>query len=196
MVKNIFLAFIPLFVAFDAIGLLPIFINLTQGFSLEKRRKVIRQSLYTAFFVALGFIFLGKFILYFLDITISDFLIAGGILLFIFAINDLITHKQRQTFSPDTLGVVPIGVPLIVGPAVLTTSLILLHTYGLFPTLISLIINILFTGVIFYFSTKIINLLGEAGTKALSKITSLLLASFAVMLVRKGLLLVKNLFIN
>lgn len=188
MLKDIFLAFIPLFVAFDAIGLLPIFINLTQNFSLEKRKKVIQQSLYTAFFVAIGFLLLGKFIFSILGIQLSDFLIAGGILLFILAVNDLITHKQRY-ISSETLGVVPIGVPLIVGPAVLTTSLILLHTYGVLPTLISLILNILFTGIIFLFSIKLINLLGEAGTKALSKITSLLLAGFAVMLVRRGLLL-------
>ncbi|MCM8765887.1 MAG: MarC family protein [Candidatus Omnitrophica bacterium] len=192
MLKNILLAFIPLFVAVDAIGLIPIFINLTQKFPLEKRKRIIRQSLSTAFFVATGFLFLGKFIFSLLGITISDFLIAGGVLLFILAINDLLAHKEKVSFSSDTLGVVPIGVPLIVGPAVLTTSLIIVHTYGLFPTLISLTINILLTGFVFSFSLQIINFLGEGGTKALSKITSLLLAGIAVMLVRKGFLMIFN----
>lgn len=189
MLKNIFLAFLSLFVAFDAIGILPIFINFTQKFSLEKRKKIIRQSLTTAFFVAIGFVLLGRFILAFLDITISDFLIAGGVLLFILAINDLLSHKQRSIPS-ETFGVVPMGVPLITGPAVLTTSLIILHTYGILSTLVSLILNISLTGVILFSSMKIINFLGEAGAKALSKITSLLLASLGVMLVRKGFFLI------
>ncbi|MCM8779008.1 MAG: MarC family protein [Candidatus Omnitrophica bacterium] len=192
MFKNIFLSFIPLFVAFDAIGLLPLFIQFTHNLSPEKRKNLIRQSLATAFFVAVGFLCLGKFIFFVLGITISDFLIAGGILLFIFAINDLLTPKPRQAIYSETLGVVPMGVPLIVGPAVLTTSLILVNTYGFFPPLFSLILNILLTGFIFSLSGKIINLLGEAGTKALSKITSLLLAGIAVMLVRKGMLMLIN----
>jgi len=187
MLKNILLAFIPVFVAVDSIGVLPIFINLTEGLSQARRQKIIRQSIYTALMVAIGFIFLGRFIFNILGITVGDFLVAGGIVLFVLAINDLIAQKKRLSVSIETLGAVPMGVPLIVGPAVLTTSLMIIHTYGLIPTLISILINILIAGIIFSSATRLIKLLGEPGTKALSKITSLLLAAIAVMMVRKGI---------
>ena len=87
------------------------------------------------------------------------------------------------------LGAVPLGTPLIVGPAVLTTSLLMRSQYDLLPTVISLIANILVAGLIFRGSVWLIKLLGEAGTKALSKIMSLLLAAIAVMLIRKGILM-------
>jgi multiple antibiotic resistance protein len=76
-----------------------------------------------------------------------------------------------------------------VGPAVLTTSLVIISEYGLLPTIIAVIGNILFAGLIFDGSYWLIKVLGEAGTKALSKIMSLLLAAIAVMLIRKGILL-------
>jgi multiple antibiotic resistance protein len=89
----------------------------------------------------------------------------------------------------ENLGAVPIGTPLIVGPAVLTTSLVIIPQYGLLPTILSVIANILFAGLIFSGSLGLIRVLGEAGTKALSKIMSLLLAAIAVMLMRKGIMM-------
>lgn len=82
----------------------------------------------------------------------------------------------------------PLGTPLIAGPAVLTTSLVIIPQYGLAATLISVTANILLAGAIFSFSSVLIKTLGEAGSKALSKIMSLLLAAIAVMLARKGIM--------
>jgi len=82
---------------------------------------------------------------------------------------------------------VPLGTPLIVGPAVLTTSLVIVSHYGIIPTMISVIANILVAGFVFSLSSSLMGFLGEAGSKALSKVTSLLLAAIAVMLIRKGL---------
>ena len=84
------------------------------------------------------------------------------------------------------LGVVPLGTPLIAGPAVLTTSLILMDQFGVFPTLISVVGNILLAGVTFVFSGIIIRLISVMGSRALSKIASLLLAAIAVMMIRRG----------
>ncbi|MCM8831569.1 MAG: MarC family protein [Candidatus Omnitrophica bacterium] len=186
MLKNIFLAFIPIFVAVDAIGILPIFVSFTKDFKKEKKMQVIVQSIITALSLAIGFIFLGKAIFKFLGISVGDFMIAGGVILFCIAINDIISFSKKS-YLPSQVGVVPLGTPLIVGPAVLTTSLILIGEYGIFPTLISIIINIFLAAIIFLSSQILIKILGEAGSKALSKITSLLLAAIAVMLVRKGI---------
>jgi len=76
---------------------------------------------------------------------------------------------------------------LIVGPAVLTTSVVIISQYGLFATLISVLANILLAGIIFSVSSFVMRILGEAGSKVLSKITSMLLAALAIMLIRKGI---------
>jgi multiple antibiotic resistance protein len=187
MLNNIFLSFIPLFVAVDAIGVLPIFVSLTEGLEKSERTKVIFQSMVTASGLAIGFILLGKLIFRLLGITLGDFMIAGGAILFCLAITDILTQVKKRRIPGKDLGAVPIGTPLIVGPAVLTTSLVIVSQYGLVPTIISVIANILFAGIVFSLSSLLIRFLGEAGSKALSKITSLLLAAIAVMLIRKGL---------
>lgn len=189
MMKNILLAFVPIFVAVDAIGVLPIFIGLTQGIRQEERKKIIYQSVVTAGLLAFSFVFLGKWIFNLLGITVGDFMVAGGVILFIISVNDMINPTKKRQVSARTLGAVPLGTPLIVGPAVLSTSLILIETYGLIPTLISIAVNVILAGIIFRFSDVLIRLLGDAGARALSKIMSLLLGAIAVMMIRKGILL-------
>ena len=128
---EIFLPFIPLFVAFDALGILPIFVSLTSEMETPERKRVIRQSTLTAFLVSIGFLAAGRWVFNLLGISISDFKIAGGILLFIIAIVDLIFPERTRTFPKETLGVVPIGIPLITGPAVLTLLLMIVPTLWL-----------------------------------------------------------------
>lgn len=187
MIKTMLLAFIPLFVAVDAIGVLPIFVSLTEKMGAKERLNVILRSLVTAICLAVVFIFLGKAIFNVLNITVADFMVAGGILLFCIAIIDLLNPIKRRRIPEGELGFVPLGTPLIVGPAVLTTSLLMLDAYGLLPTLISVMVNIILAGIIFLSANILIKVFGIAGTRALSKITSLLLAAIAVMMIRKGI---------
>jgi len=189
VLKNILLAFIPLFVAVDAIGLLPIFVSLTEGLDRKEKKKIIVQSMFTAFLLAVSFILVGKLVFRLLGITIGDFMIAGGALLFCIAIIDIINHTKQRRMPEKDLGAVPIGTPLIVGPAVLATSLVIISQYGPLPTIIAVIANILIAGLVFNSSYWLIKVLGDAGTKALSKIMSLLLAAIAVMLIRKGIMM-------
>lgn len=185
--KSLLLSFIPIFVAVDAFGVLPIFLSLTDGMKPHERRNVLRQSLITAFAIAVAFVFLGKAIFLVLGITVQDFMIAGGMVLFILSVVDLLfPTKQRR--SPSTVGVVPLGMPLIVGPAVLTTALISINSYGILVTLFSIVVNILLAGIIFAFSHLLMKVLGKAGSKAISKVFSLFLAAIGVMMVRKGLM--------
>ncbi len=184
---NILLSFIPIFVAVDAIGVLPIFVSLTEGATQQQRYRIIVQSVLTALILAIGFIFLGKAVFRLLGITLGDFMVAGGAILFCIAIIDIANPVKTRRLPSEELGSVPIGTPLIVGPAVLTTSMVIISQYGIIPTLISVVANILLAGLIFAFSSVLIKALGESGAKALSKITSLLLAAIAVMLIRKGI---------
>lgn len=189
MIEKIILAIIPIFVAVDALGTLPIYISLTHSLSKKEKNKVLFQSLFTAFSIAIIFILIGKIVFRIIGITIQDFMIAGGIILFLIAIMELIKQEKHIKNYKNNFGIVPLGTPLITGPAVLTMSLIVLDQYGFLPLLISIIFNIGFAGLIFYFSDYLIRIIGKPGANALSKIMSLLLASIAVMMIRKGIIL-------
>jgi len=184
---KIFLPFIPLFVAFNVIGILPIFVSLTSEMVPSERKRVIHQSILTGFLASIGFLALGKTIFALLGISVSDFQIAGGILLFIISIVDLIFPEKTRTFPKETMGIVPIGIPLIVGPAVLTLLLMIVHTYGYISTLLCLILNFFLVWLVFGQSHSIMQLMKEGGAKGIGKVSSLLLAAFAMMMIRMGL---------
>ena len=192
MIKDILLACIPMFVVVDALGTLPIFSALTEQTSVNDKRKIIFQSLITALVLAFGFIMIGKAVFKFLGITMGDFMIAGGAILFCIAIIDMINPGKVRRMPSDQLGAVPIGTPLIVGPAVLTTSLLLIDQYGLVPTLISVSANILFAGLVFSFSDQLMKFFGQAGSKAITKVMALLLAAIAIKMIREGIISILN----
>ena len=187
--KIFWLCFVPLFVAVDAIGVLPLFVSLTEGMNTARRRKVLFQSVVTASIVAVLFLWFGPFLLEFLGISVQDFMIAGGLLLLVISLNDILDGtKRRRQADPDSLGAVPIGIPLITGPAVLTTCILLTSMYGGWMTTAAVVMNISLAGVIFLVSDPITRVLGKNGVKTVSKLASLLLAAIAVMLIRKGIM--------
>ncbi|MFA4910155.1 MAG: MarC family protein [Desulfobacteria bacterium] len=184
---NYLLALIPIFIAIDVIGVLPIFISLTEEIGNDERRRIVKQSIITSFAVSMGFLAIGKFIFKVLGISIPDFKIAGGIILLIIATTDLLFPQKTSRLTSPTLGVVPLGMPLIVGPAVLTTILISVDLYSYLPTIFSLILNLLLVWVVFLNSNYIIKIMGEGGAKAFGKVVSVLLAALAVMMIRRGI---------
>ncbi len=184
------LAFIPIFVAVDSIGNIPIFISLVEGTGKAKRNKIIRDSVITATVVAILFMFIGKRVLAILGITIADFQIAGGMLLFIISVRLLLpgVYKSLLFSNHDKeIGVFPLGTPLITGPAVLTTTLMMLDAFGVIPTFVSLMVNMLIVWVTLVQADYIMKLFGSGGTRAFSKIMYILLAAIGVMMVRRGI---------
>lgn len=187
------LCFVPLFVAVDCIGVLPIFLGMVEGMKREMIKKIIIQSTITAFVVALSFLVIGKGVMGLLGITVADFMIAGGTLLFVISLNDILSvDRKRYILDVESLGAVPLGFPLIVGPAVLTTSILLVDQYGIIPTVLAIIVNILIAGLVFSYSYKINRILGKTGAKTISKISNLLLSAIGVMMVRKGIQIYLN----
>lgn len=181
------LAFIPLFVAFDAVGVLPLYVSFTEHLTKRDRRRVLLQSVITAFIIGILFLFLGKWIFKVLGIYVSDFKIAGGLVLLVISLRDLLQYERPQKISAETVGAVPIGIPLITGPAVLTTIIILLDLYGPILTVTSFIVNLGIVWMTFHFSAQLSRFLGKPGSKAFSKIANILLAVIAVMMIRKGI---------
>src|SRR3954468_20354313 len=136
-----FLAFIPVFVAIDPIGLVALFIGLGPNASPENRKQQAFLGILTGLCVAIGFIFLGKIVFAALGITVADFQIAGGLILLILAVRELVGGPHDRG-GGDDFGVVPLGMPLIAGPALLTALLILIDTVGVLFTIISLLLNL------------------------------------------------------
>lgn len=184
------LTFIPIFVAVDAIGNIPLFISLAEGVNKKQRRKIIVDSITTATVVAILFVFIGKLVLRLIGITIADFQIAGGALLFVISLRLLLPEASKMILCDSRdkdIGVFPLGTPLITGPAVLTTTLMMVDSFGVAATFVSLIINMFIVWVALAKADFIIKLMGTSGTRAFSKIMYILLAAIGVMMIRRGL---------
>ncbi len=193
MIENLkpyILSFIPIFVAVDVIGNIPVFLSFVEGVGKKQRYKIILDSVFTATVLAVLFIFIGKWVLRLLNVTIADFQIAGGALLFIISVRLLLPGVQKKNlFSAlnKDIGVFPLGTPLVTGPAVLTTTLIMLDTFGMVVTLVSLLANMLLVWAAFAKSELIIKIVGTNGTRVVSKIMYILLAAIAIMMIRIGI---------
>jgi len=179
-------AFIPLFVAIDPIGLAAIFLGLGQGVPAEQRQLIARQATITGGGVALLFLFLGASIFSALGISAGDFQIAGGLILFILAARDLMHSAAEPGKIPADFGVVPLGMPLIAGPALITTLLALAQTLPLAVVLAALGVNLLLVVLAFAYSDGLGRLVGATGLRAISKVIAMLLAAIAVNMIRNG----------
>ncbi len=180
------LSLIPIMVALDAPGTLPLYVAMTEGLKERERKRIVRHSIITAFLITIAFAFLGRAVFRALGIMVEDFMIAGGIVLLIIAVIDIVrAGEKRVTISP-TIGVVPLGTPLIAGPATLTTTLVLVGSYGYLPVILSLIVNILLAWLIFAQAERIIRIIGIHGSRAFAKVAALLLAAIAIKMIRSG----------
>ncbi|MEJ5305294.1 MAG: MarC family protein [Ignavibacteria bacterium] len=186
--NDFLLSFIPLFVAIDIIGTAPIYLGLTEQFEKKEKRRLVIQAVITAFALAMIFIATGKVILDFMGITLNDFRIGGGLVLLILSINDLVFASDESRKPQGTIGIVPLGIPLIMGPAALTTILVLVNNNGILPTVLSVFINLVIVFFVLYYAEKLVDLIGESGAKAFAKVASLFLAAIAVMMIRVGIL--------
>jgi multiple antibiotic resistance protein len=187
MIDIFFLAFIPLFVAFDVLGILPIYLKFTSTLDSKTKNRHLRDSLLTSFLTAIIFVVAGNKVMMYLGITMNDFLVAGGIVIFITAIKEIISGPSEPETADEMFGVVPLGIPLLAGPAVLATSVIIWNVYEYYYFFISLFLNIIICGVVLKFSNVILKVLGKRLVEALSKVFSLIIASIAIMFIRRGL---------
>lgn len=187
-------AFLPLFVAMNPMAVLPLFIGLTEGMSASARRRLVVQALTTAFVVALVILFAGQVIFRALGITMNDLRVGGGLILLVLSISDLV-FSEAQRRMPENgdandasgIGVVPLGIPLIVGPAAITTILVSQQSYGYLPTLTVLLVNLALALVVYWAAPALIERLGAGTAKAIGKVASLFLAAIAVGMIRAGI---------
>jgi multiple antibiotic resistance protein len=186
MVHKFFVAFIPIFVAIDVVGLVAMFMGLAGDAPREKRQREGCIAIFTALCISIGFIFLGKIIFTALGITVVDFQVAGGLILLGLAGRELLNVAPANREATHDFGVVPLGMPLIAGPALLTALLILVDTVGLLFTIAALLVNLALVVVAFWNADLVARWMGRQGLRGVSKIVALLLAAIAVSLIRRG----------
>jgi len=179
--------FVPLFIVIDAFGNLPFVISMSQGMARSERNRMILVAVFTAAIVGLAFLFLGRFVLNVMGISVGSFAIGGGLILLVLSIRFILTGQVVEVIKEEMVAVVPIGTPLTVGPATITALLLLATQFPLYMVLLSFALNILVAWIVFMLSNWFVSFLGQGGIKAVSKVFSLLLAAIAVSMIIDGL---------
>lgn len=151
---------------------------------------MIHLAIITATIVGLVFLFFGQLILEVLDIKVGSFAIAGGLILLVLSIKYVTTGRMVEAIKEEMVAVVPIGTPLIVGPATITTLLLLATQFPLYMVLLSFALNMVVTWVVLLQSNQIVRFMGRGGLTAVSRVFSLLLAAIAVSMIFHGLNLI------
>ncbi|RLE64065.1 MAG: MarC family protein [Thermoprotei archaeon] len=185
--KALWDSFIMLFVVFDTIGNVPIFYSLTSTMDRRSRREIFTKSVVVAGFLLLFFMFFGSFFLSYYGVTLNDFRIAGGLLLFIIAVEGVLGKVEAEALRSEDIAVVPMATPLLAGPGSIYVVMYLYSIYGLLPTLLSILLNIAIALLILHYSEKLLTKLGKNLILVLSRIMSLLLAVIAITMIREGL---------
>ena len=191
-------AFATLFVVIDPIGLAPIFIALTQGADRQHRRKLALRSCGIALAVLTLFTFFGEAVLGFIGISMPAFHIAGGILLFLTALDMLFERRSKRREDkageedalPDP-SVFPIAIPLIAGPGAIATMILLAGQTGSvleIAAILAVLVVVLLVVLLFFLSAGIIeHALGHTGIVVVTRLLGMLLAALSVQFVIDGL---------
>ncbi len=181
-------ATISLFAVINPIGTIPLFASMTQKMPKVERDRVLKTTVITASALLMIFAVAGTQILSIFGITISSFMIAGGILLFVVSI-ELLTHggwRFGGTVS-DESGVVPLAFPLLAGPGAITTVILSFQMSGLMVTILSIAIVMGITYVVFFLTGTIYRVLGRRGSLIITRVFAVLIAAIAVQYVVDGL---------
>lgn len=181
-------AVIALFIIVDPFGNIPIFMGLTEKMAEAQKKKVYNTATLVGFILLLVFAFTGQEIFMIFGISIYSFEIAGGILLLIVAVRILISGGMHENVeSPESIGAVPIAIPLLVGPGAITTTIFNLQTFGIVTTILSVLIVLSLTWVILRFINKIYKFLGKTGSLVIARVMALLIAAIAIQYIMTGI---------
>jgi len=177
-----------LFVILDPLGIAPIFYSLTIMLSEKDRRSIIRMSVIVATLILLIFSIGGVLILSFFNITVDDFRIAGGTILFIIAVKGILGRVEAESVEREAVAVVPMATPLLAGPGSITTVIYIAQAYGIHYSVLSIIINSIIAYLLLVNGDRLLAILGRNGSIALARIMAMILAAIAVSMIREGIM--------
>lgn len=190
-------SFLPLFVAINVIGIIPIYLAVTEDMTTAQRRRLTFQALLTASMIAVLILAAGQLIFSLLGITVNDLRVGGGLILLMLSVSNLVfgdfrrrdprnVEETEEEMEGASAGVVPLGIPLIMGPAAITSVLVSREAFGYLPTLTSMIANMILVYLTLAFSPWLGRIMGPAVSRAVGKVSSLFLAAISVALIRAG----------
>jgi multiple antibiotic resistance protein len=180
-------ASIALFIIVDPLGNIPIFVGLTEKLGETQRQHVFNVATLVGVVLLLVFAFTGLEILSIFGLSIYSFQVAGGILLLIISIRVLISGSFHEgTESPESIGAVPIAMPLLVGPGAITTTIFNLQAYGIVITILTVIVVLTITWVILRFMHRVYRFLGKTGAVVIARVMALLIAAIAIQYILTG----------
>jgi multiple antibiotic resistance protein len=194
--------FVVLFVVVDPVGLAPIFTALTLGSSPTDRRRMAFKGTALAAGILVAVMLLGHHVLRWLGIGLPAFRIAGGVLLFLLAIEMVFARRsglqsttageRQEAEDKADVSVFPLAFPLIAGPGAITTILLmtaggegLLTVYLRLSVVLAVVLLVTLASLVF--ATRIGRLLGETGTHVIARLLGLVLAALAAQFVLDGI---------
>ncbi len=192
-------AFTAMFIVIDPIGLAPLFIAMTQGMSQAQRRAIGVRACTVAIGLLLLFAVFGEALLEFIGISMPAFRIAGGVLLFITALDMLFERRQarRQDNADDAVdpahdpSIFPLAIPLIAGPGAIATIILLTgqadSALGFGAVLGVMILVIAMVFAMFMAAGLLERLLGKTGINVVTRLLGMLLAALSVQFILDGL---------
>ena len=188
-------SFVALFLIIDPIGLTPLFVALTHGMSAKARRKITIRAIGVAFFVLMLFALFGETVLGFVGISMPAFRVAGGILLFLTALDMLFQRrtKRREDQSEeeaDDPSVFPLAIPLIAGPGSIKTIILIAGAtsgpIGLASAGLVALAGLITVFIFFSMADGLEKLLGKTGIDVVTRLLGMLLAALCVQFVLEG----------
>lgn len=182
-----FRVFLAIFVVMDAFGNLPVFLHFMKRYSAKTRIHCAKETVIIAGAVLFVFLFFGLSILKYFNIDVSSFKIAGGIVLLILGLKFVLGLRLLESNAKDyEAAVVPIATPVITGPGVITTVILMTGEYGIALTAIASVINLFITYMILRNSNLLLRIIGRQGADVVSRIMGLILAAIAVTFIKQG----------
>ena len=180
-------AALALFIIVDPFGNIPIFVGLTENVQDAQKKKVYNTATVVGVILLLVFAFTGTGILSLFRLSIYSFEVAGGILLLIIAIRILISEsKQENVESPESIGAVPIAIPLLVGPGAITTTIFNIQQYDTIIAILAVLVVMAVTWIILRYISRVYKFLGKIGSLVIARVMALLIAAIAVQYILTG----------
>ncbi len=179
-------AFFAIFVAMDAFGNLPILYVLTKKLSAKERNKNVDKAIFIATILLSVFLFFGTGILSYFGISFNSFRVAGGLVLLIIGLRIVLGLRLMEERAKYELAAVPLATPLIVGPAVITVTILFVSEFGFVIPLIAAFANLIISWIILRQTELLFKILGRQGSEVIARIMGLILTALAVEFIRQG----------
>ncbi|MCE4600142.1 MAG: MarC family protein [Desulfurococcales archaeon] len=180
--------YLMLFVVLDPVGILPYYQAVVSRVPERDRDVVLSRALAFAFAMLVAFALIGDLLFRLLGVTIADFKIAAGVILAIYAIAAIFeVHIGSPKGEPAQLAIFPLATPLLAGPGSISTVIYIKYVYGLATALAATTVNIILAYPILASASILLRVLGRHGALFIDKFMSLILAGFAVSLIREGI---------